>query len=85
MHFVGLPLHGSPLAFLRSPLVILPAQFLRPAKTSRPHPSRKGGGQLWQRLRLWLQLALVSESTSLTRGEGLVADLLCVVEREAES
>ena len=26
------------------PLVILPPQFLHPAKTSRPHPSRKGRG-----------------------------------------
>ena len=58
-----------------------PSPNLRPAKTSRPHPSGKGG-VLWLRLRVELAGMLVVEPTSLNRGEGLAICLLCVVERE---
>ena len=36
-HQMGLPFHGSPL-------LVLPPQFLYPARRSRPHPSGKGRG-----------------------------------------
>jgi hypothetical protein len=45
-YFAGLPLPKSPLDFLRSTLLVLPAQILHPAKTSRPHPSGKGRGDV---------------------------------------
>jgi len=43
----------------------------------------KRGGAVWLGSRVELAGVLVVEPTSLTRGEGLVICLLCVVEREA--
>jgi hypothetical protein len=40
------------------------------------------GGAVWLGLRMGLAGVFVVEPTSLNRGEGLVVDWLCVVERE---
>ena len=73
MHWVGLPLPGSPLIYL--PLSISPC--LSPSPThlpllSCPHPSGKGRGRC-SRVCISECAAFLFAPTSLKRGEGLVS------------
>jgi hypothetical protein len=64
-YHLGLPLPGSPLVFL------LP-RFLRRAIVSRPHPSGKGRGGRGSILACEGAVTMLTEPTSLNRGEGLM-------------
>ena len=70
-HYMGLPLPGSPLMYLRPP-------FLHRASLSRPDPSGKGRGRCSGTCVPECAEALEFEPTSLKRGEGLVFGLFVV-------
>ena len=73
MHYVGLPLQGSPLVFL-------PPWLLHQISPSHPHPFEKGRGSCSCILACEVGGVLMAEPTSLNRGEGLAAGWLVEVE-----
>ena len=80
--FLGRTLWASPWSFSAPPYSFsLPKSFIQRKRAT--HISMKRGGAVWLGSRIKLIRVLVVEPTSLTRGEGLMICLLCVVEREA--